>query len=255
MRKPPARSLLMVLLAGAGLAGCVTDRTPTGSLRAASMQPAVAEAALAEWGDRYNRDPSDKTAALTYATALRALDRNQQAVAVLESAAIKNPYDKPLLSAYGKVLADIGRLKEAAEVLPRAHTPDKPDWSVLSAQGSVADQMGDHDSAVRYYQASLKIAPDSPATLSNLGLSYALDKRLPEAEDTLRRAAALPGATARVRSNLAFVLALRGKDAEAEQVARTDMSPDDAARTVAAVKAMVNEDRPGRGRPAVKPAG
>ena len=42
-----------------------------------------------------------------------------------------------------------------------------------------------------------------------------------------------------MRQNLAFVLALEGKDAEAETVARADLSPDDAAQSVAAVKAMV----------------
>lgn len=243
---PPAgrRSAPLVaalVLAGA-LAGCVTDRDVTGSIRGQTAVPHEAAALQAytdDWGHRYEADHADRTAALNYATGLRALDRNPQAVAVLETAAIKYPYDAAVLSAYGKTLADVGRLKEAAEVLPRAHTPDKPDWSVLSAQGSVADQLGDHAAAQGYYQAALKIAPDSPTTLSNLGLSYALDKRLPEAEATLRRAVALPDATPRVRQNLAFVLALEGKDSEAEAVARADLSPDDAAQSVAAVKAMV----------------
>lgn len=240
------RSAIALALAGT-LAGCVTDRDATGSIRgqAASSQAAVPREAASlqaytdDWGRRYEANHTDKTAALNYASGLRALDRNPQAVAVLETAAIKYPYDPAVLSAYGKTLANVGRLKEAAEVLPRAHTPDRPDWSVLSAQGSVADQLGDHAAAQGYYQAALKIAPDSPTTLSNLGLSYALDKRLPEAEATLRRAAALPETTARVRQNLAFVLALQGKDAEAETVARADLSPDDAAQSVAAVKAMV----------------
>ncbi len=52
--------------------------------------------------------------------------------------------------------------------------------------------------------------------LSNLGLSYALTKQLPEAEAALREASASPRADARVRQNLALVLALEGKFAEAE---------------------------------------
>jgi Flp pilus assembly protein TadD len=226
------------------LGGCVTNRDATGSIlhpAAAPAAPSDPQDAITEWGRRYDADPGNRTAALNYAAALRRLDRNQQAVAVLETAAIKYPMDKQVLSAYGKALANVGRLREAAAVLPRAHTPDKPDWTVLSAQGSVADQLGDHAAAQGYYQAALKIEPNSPNTLSNLGLSYALDKQLPLAEQTLRQAVTAPGATMRVRQNLALVLALQGKDAEAERVARSDLSPDDARASVASIHAMIEQ--------------
>ena len=45
--------------------------------------------------------------------------------------------------------------------------------------------------------------------MSNLGLSYALNKQLPQAEETLRDAANNPKADMRIRQNLALVLALR----------------------------------------------
>ena len=67
---------------------------------------------------------------------------------------------------------------------------------------------------------ALKIAPGEPSVLTNLGLSYALTKELPLAEDALRQASASPRADARVRENLALVLALEGKFAEAETVSR-----------------------------------
>ena len=49
--------------------------------------------------------------------------------------------------------------------------------------------MGRHDEAQRYYATALRIVPDEPSVLSNLGLSYALSKDLVRAEATLRRAA------------------------------------------------------------------
>ena len=125
------------------------------------------------------------------------------------------------------------------DVLGRAHTPDNPNWSVLSAQGSVADQMGDHAGAQGYYAAALKIKPDEPRVLSNLGLSYALDNQLSRAETTLLRASASPDADARVRQNYALVLALDGKFAEAQQVAERDLSPGDAAASVASIRSMI----------------
>lgn len=170
------------------------------------------------WSKRYEVNPANQTAALNYARALRALDQKAQAVAILQQAAIRAPKNMTVLAAYGKALIDVGRAKEAAEVLASAHTPDKPDWRVLSAQGTAADQLGDSITARHYYNAALKLAPGEPMILSNLGLSYALDKRLPDAERVLREAAASSHADQRVRQNLAFVLALNGKTGEADKL-------------------------------------
>ena len=100
------------------------------------------------------------------------------------------PSNKALLGAYGRALADAGNFKQALDVLERAHSPDQPDWRILSVQGAVLDQMGRHEEAQRYYASALKIVPDEPSVLSNLGLSYALSKDLKRAEETLRRASA-----------------------------------------------------------------
>ena len=131
---------------------------------------------------QYDRNPDDKAISLNYARALRGNTENAQAVAILQRLAIKFSRDVEVLAAYGKTLADAGWSREAAEVLAHAHTPARPDWSVLSAQCSVADQLGDHEQAQAYYAAALKIAPAQAHVLSNLGLSYALSKKLPQAE-------------------------------------------------------------------------
>ena len=86
--------------------------------------------------------------------------------------------------------------------------------------------------------SALKLAPDEPTVLSNLGLSYALVKRLDDAERTLLDAAAKPKADARVRQNLALVLSLRGKFAEAEAALRQDMPAEEAAAVIADLRAM-----------------
>jgi Flp pilus assembly protein TadD len=194
-----------------------------------------------EWGQRYDRNPKDKTTAMTYAKALHALDQNAQAVAVMQGLAITYPEDMKVLGAYGKALADAGKLQQAAETLEKAHTPERPDWSILSTQGSIADQLGDHEAARNYYEAALKIRPNEPTALSNLGLSYALVKNLPRAEETLRLAASQPSADMRVRQNLALVLALQGKFSEAEQWSQRDLPPADAAQNVAAIREMISQ--------------
>ena len=77
--------------------------------------------------------------------------------------------------------------------------------------------------------------------LSNLGLSYALSKQLPRAEETLPTAARQPSADTRVRQNLALVLALQGKFEQAEQWSRHDLSPIDAAANVATIRQTISQ--------------
>lgn len=239
--------IVTVALVAASLGGCLSrspaDTTgsigPIGALGSAS--PDAQRRAIEQLGQRYEAKPGDPSAAAAYSRALRAIGQNSQAVAVLQQAAIRNPKNQALLGEYGKALADAGRLKESAEVLARAHTPERPDWRILSVQGAVADQMGDHEGAQRYYEAALRIAPGEPSILSNQGLSFALAKRLPEAESVLRQAAASPGADARVRQNLALVLGLQGKFPEAEDVLKRDLAPAEAAAGLASIRGMVSQ--------------
>jgi len=130
-------------------------------------------------------------------------------------------------------------------VLSRAHTPDNPDWRILSVQGAALDQLGRHDEARAYYTSALKIVPDEPSVLSNLGLSYMLSKDLPKAEETLRQAYNSGRADTRVRQNLGLVVGLQGRFAEAESIVKADLPPDEAAANVAYLKQMLNrKDNP-----------
>jgi Flp pilus assembly protein TadD len=159
-----------------------------------------------------------------------------------------------VLGAYGKALADAGRLTEAADILSRAHTPERPNWSVVSTQGTIADELGDHEAAREYYREALKIRPNDPTVLSNMGLSYALSRQLPRAEETLLLAANQLGADMRVRQNLSLVLALEGKFAQAEEWSRRDLPPIDAAANVASIRQMISQSNTWRDIAAAPPA-
>jgi Flp pilus assembly protein TadD len=133
-------------------------------------------------------------------------------------------------------------------VLNRAHSPANPDWRILSVQGTALDQLGRHDEARRYYASALKISPEEPAVLSNLGLSYVLSKDLPKAEEALRRAYASTRADARVRQNLGLVVGLQGRFAEAETIVKADLPQEEAAANVAYLKQMLSrKDTPRAG--------
>ena len=147
-----------------------------------------------------------------------------------------------MLGEYGKALADSGQLTQAKEVLSHAYTPDNPRWDVISVQGTVADRLGDHAGAMQFYNDALKIAPGEPSVLANMGLSLALAKQLPAAEEALTQAVASPKADARMRGDLALVLALQGKFSDAETVGRTDLSPDAARANVEAIRQMIAQN-------------
>ena len=251
--------LASVAIAGAiaiTAAGCQTTQSAdtTGSVALASPNRPDADwhRDAESYGERYRADPSNVGVALRYAQALRATGQRAQAVAILEQLSMRNPTNKVVLGEYGRALADVGNYQQALEVLDRAHTPEQPDWHILSVQGAVLDEMGRHDEAQRHYLTALKIVPDEPSVLSNLGLSYALSKDLKKAEETLRRAAEQQPADPRVRQNLALVVGLQGRFAEAEDIARAELPPDEAAANVAYLRQMLSHkgDAPAASRTA-----
>jgi len=260
LRSTPHPSRLVVTAATAGLlavvlAGCKTtgsgdlpglfagqasgSRETTASVPPSQRSEAEWRRETDQWGARYRDNPGDSQAAIAYAQALRALGQRAQASSVLEQASLRDPNNKVVLGAYGRALADNGQLSQALNVLGRAHSPDQPDWRILSAQGAVLDQMGKHTDAQHYYASALKIVPDEPTVLSNLGLSYALAKDLTRAEATLRRASVGQNPDPRVRQNLALVIGLQGRFVEAETMARADLAGDEAAANVAYLKQMI----------------
>ena len=242
-RRFGASATILVLALTAVLGGCSGKLGDiTGSVPARPDAPGRQH--VDALGAKYRADSKNPEIAIAYARALRAGGQRAQAVAVLQQTSILNPKNQAVLADYGRALADAGRYQQALEVLSKAHTPDQPDWRLLNAQGAVLDQMGNFAEARNYYQTALKIAPDEPAILSNLGLSYMLAKDLPRAEVTLKRATARADADPRVRQNLALVLGLQGKYEEAERVASGDLPPDEARANVAYLREMLKQPDP-----------
>jgi Flp pilus assembly protein TadD len=237
-------SAAVTAIMAAGLGGCQTMSDITGSITSKAEPAPSTDAdprrAAELYGEHYRANPKNPEAALAYGQALRATGQRSQAVAVFEQATIAHPSNKALLAGFGRALADNGNFQQAFDVLTRAHSPDNPDWRILSVQGTALDQLGRHDEARRYYASALKIMPEEPSVLSNLGLSYVLSKDLPKAEEVLRRAYAGGKADARVRQNLGLVIGLQGRFAEAETIVKADLPADEAAANVNYLKEMLS---------------
>src|SRR5439155_10493018 len=63
------------------------------------------------------------------------------------------------------------------------------------------------DEAAGAFKLALQIAPETPATLANLGYAYMLAGKLQEARSTIENALALDGTLAEARNNLGIILA------------------------------------------------
>jgi Flp pilus assembly protein TadD len=235
-----------------GVCSCQTTASPdiTGSLgeTAEAGHPADPRREVDSYRERYRANPKDPAVALQYARALRAAGERSQAVAVLEQATLANPGNKTLLANYGRALADNGNFQLAFDVLSQAHSPQDPDWRILSVQGAALDQLGRYEEARQYYNTALKIAPDEPSVLSNLGLSYLLSKDLPHAEESLRRAYDHADKDPRVRMNLAVVLGLEGRFGEAESLVKADLPVEQATANVAELKHLLSKKDRARGQ-------
>jgi Flp pilus assembly protein TadD len=212
---------LALLASGCNSSRQATGGDVTGSLPGATAQSAELQRAVDYWSKKFASNPADKSAAINLSRMLRAQEKAPQAIAIMRQAEVRLPKDRDVLAELGKGLAEAGRNEDAEKVLTAALASGRPDWQLLSARGAALDQLQQHGKAREDYARALAVVPNEPSVLNNLGLSYALDRNLPKAEEVLRKAAQNPQAGREVKENLALVLGLQGKFDEAERVART----------------------------------
>lgn len=214
--------------------GVFTDPGATG----ADLDPV---AAAAYWGSRYDRNPKDVDAAIAYSGALRKISSNEEAVKVMTRVANANPEHPGANLEAGKTLVEAGRAFEAVRYLEKATELAPQDGRTFSAYGVALDQIGEHKLARTKYDMALIFTPGSPMIMNNKGLSFALDGDLDQAKAILRAAATSRGADARIRQNLALVLAMKGEMREAERLARSDLPPQIADQNIDYFRALVNQ--------------
>lgn len=193
--------------------GIVTSATPVAK-ETQSEERVQAELAKATtyWGEVYARDPSDPQAAYNYARNLKAKGEKHKALAVLQAAYEANPTHKGILSEYGRLALEFDQITLAQKLLEKADDPSNPDWRIISARGTALAKQGLYGEAIPYFETALKVAPEQPSVMNNLGLAYTMVGHPEKAEPLLRKASAAPRADERVSQNLALVLSLKGKE-------------------------------------------
>ena len=213
--------------------------------RPARITPAERDAAerldplsrAAFWARVTSRDPADSDAQLRFASALRALGRFDEAGAAAERVLAVQPGSEEALLEFARARIGAGQGFYAIEPLNQAAAAAPRDWRPHSLLGVALEQVKRTQDARAAYARALQLSPENPAVLSNLALLNAAEGDRTTAEALLRRAAAQPTSTVQERANLALVLGLSGKVAEAEQIIRRDLPPELAEQNLAYLRA------------------
>ncbi|MGV8928715.1 MAG: tetratricopeptide repeat protein [Brevundimonas sp.] len=245
MSRTTARIATIALLLGAIAAPVLADPVvaPPAQAQASSRQPATAEVRAAYdrtdalsrqifWTDQAEINPMDPVAGVKAAQALRELNRFDQAAEMAGRVLVVQPTNTEAMLeagrahiARGQAFYGIGPLEDARNARPG-------DWRTWSLLGTAYEQVRRPDDARAAWGQALALSPDNPDVLSNMAISAMTRGDTAGAEPLLRRAVAQPGASLKVRLNLAMVLGLTGNMAEAEQILRRALPPEAADRNL-----------------------
>jgi Flp pilus assembly protein TadD len=249
-----ARGLGLTATLMLGACAQTTDLLPSSQLASMQQSDEAAEAdakfpqnelqkATTYWGKEYAKRPAELKPALNYARNLKALGEKQKALAVLQHAASYHDADKELAGEYGRLALDLDQVGVASRMLEVADDPTKPDWKVISARGTVLAKQGQYKQAIPFYERALSLSENQPSVLNNLAMAHAMSGDPKLAESLLRQASNNPGgATAKVNQNLALVLGLQGRYAEAKSVTAGTATAMDGAQNVDVVRSIVKLD-------------
>jgi len=167
------------------------------------------------------------------------MGHKQQALSVLQQAAVYHGDSPELAGEYGRLALDLGQAQIAEKVLAQADNPARPDWRVISARGTAVAKQGRYKEAIPFFQRALALAPNHPSVLNNLAMAHAMGGDPVEAENLLRQAVDAGGDSKRVRQNLALVVGLQGRYEESAKIGAQDLPIQAAAADTAAVRKLV----------------
>lgn len=210
---------------------------------AQTRQPAAAEVRAAYdradalsrqifWSDQADIDPMDPVAGVKAAQALRELGRFDQAAEMAGKVLVVQPTNVEAMLEAGRAHIARGQAFYGIAALEGARDARPGDWRTWSLLGAAYEQVRRPDDARAAWAQALTLSPDNPDVLTNMAISAVTRGDTNTAEPLLRRAVAQPGASLKVRLNLAMVLGLTGNMAEAEQMLRRDLPPDAADRNL-----------------------
>jgi Flp pilus assembly protein TadD len=193
------------------------------------------------WAREVDIDPTDEAAALGLSQALRDLGNFDDAARVASRFLMVRPDSVEGLLELARVHVARGQGFYAVEPARKAEALAPHDWRAPALLAVAYEQASRDEEALAAHRQALALAPENPVVLGNMAMFYAGHGDAAQAEKLLRTAAAKPDAPIQVRQNLALVLGLQGRLAEAEKIARQDLPPAMVANNLAYLRAASGE--------------
>lgn len=237
MSRAALLAALLVAEAPAALAGTPDAPVTSSATAAAPRRPASADQRAAYermdalsrsvfWRQEAEINPADPVAGVKLSAALRELGQHDQAAATAQGVVTLQPANVEAMLelgrahiARGQAFYGIAPLEQAKALAPR-------DWRPLSLLGVAYQQVRRPEDAQAAWAEGLRLSPENPEILTNAAVARTAQGDAAGAEALLRRAVVQPGATLKMRQNLAMALGLQGKTTEAEQIIRRDLPPE-----------------------------
>jgi len=120
-----------------------------------------------------------------------------------------------LYVAIGRLYAQSGKLAEAEQQYQLALKERRDFLPALLECAELKERMGQPDKAIEYYQRAATAYPQEASVYNNMGLYYARQGRLNEAERAMAQAVRIAPKNIRYRNNIATVLVDQGNVREA----------------------------------------
>ncbi len=229
-----SRARLLVLVSLLALAGCSgsgskgnTDKDrPMPGLRVAeeALRAGTPQIALQVAQTLLARNPDYVPALLAQGDAQTMLTRLDEANTSYQKALKLEPN-----SIHGKI--SLGRIRlatapaEAISLFEEVLQTEPRNVTVLNDLGIAYDLLGQHDEAQGIYRRIDAISPNMTAARVNLALSLAMSGRANEGVRMMEPLANAADANDKMRHNYAAVLALAGREDDAESILSRDLSP------------------------------
>src|SRR5271165_1495337 len=237
----PAPALLLSLIAGVALAGCVpmnpdalnvNGRDGGGPVPTYPMLMRIGAAAQAG-GDLPNAVGVYRRAAemapfyaaplIAAGDALLQMGSVNEAIVSYNAALVRPGDTQGAQVGLAKAFLKTGKPQLALSPLSKAMEASPDDPKLLLLLGVARDLAGQHWEAQSYYRDGLARAPGDSALTVNLALSLALSGNYPNAIVVLQPVAMSAAGSAQERQTLALIYGLNGNTAEAARLGRIDL--------------------------------
>ncbi len=215
----------------------VRVRTPATAETRAAYDRADALSRSVFWTEQADINPLDPVAGVKAAKALRELGRFDQAAEMAQRVLLVQPGNVEAMLEAGRGHIARGQAFYGIAALETARDARPDDWRVWSLLGTAYEQVRRADDSRAAWAQALQLSPENPDVLANMAVAAMVRGDNAAAEPLLRRAAARPDASLKVRLNLALALGLNGNLSEAEQILRRVLPPEQADANLAWLQA------------------